>query len=187
MLTIYWACLLGGLAFTLLAFFLGDVLEGVLDSLDALDGLLDPLSLVGGIAAFGGTGVILSTTADLSGGAAAALSALVGFGLALAMHFVYVRPMKRGENSTAFSMTEYPGKIGEVITTVPAHGYGEVLVRMGASNTFRQAASFDEVEIPRGMRVVVVEVREGDLYVAPFTEEEPAPLALPVGQGTVPT
>lgn len=176
MLTIYWACLLGGLAFTVAAFFVGDLLEGMLDAfegLDALEGVMDPLSMVGGLAAFGGAGVILETTTSLGSGANAALAVLIGVALAVVMHFVYVRPMKESENSTGFSVREYHGKLGEVITTIPARGYGEVLVRMGAANTFRQAASFGGAEIARGTRIVVVEVRDGDLLVAPFEEAAP--------------
>jgi membrane-bound ClpP family serine protease len=180
MLTVFWVCLLGGLAFTLLALFVGDLLDGVFDGLDALDGVLDPLSLVGGVAAFGAAGVVLSSVTSLGDGATAGLAALVGVASALAMSFLYVRPMKRSESSTGFSVEEYRGKPGEVITTIPARGYGEVLVRMGAGNTFRQAASFQGAEIARGTRVVVVEVRDGDLYVAPFEEalEASAPLQL---------
>jgi len=171
MLTIYWACLLGGLAFTMLALFIGDLLEGALDAVDALDGLVDPLSLIGGIAAFGGAGVILETATNLGTGATAGLAAGIGAVLAILMHVLYVRPMKNSENSSGFSMQEYRGRIGEVITTIPSTGYGEVLVRMGPSNTFRQARSFHQTEIPGGSRIVVVDVADGDLLVAPFEDE----------------
>ncbi|MDX1530366.1 MAG: NfeD family protein [Rhodothermales bacterium] len=178
MLTVYWACLLGGLGFTLLALLFGDALDGVLDGFD-LDfdgpGLLDPLSLVGGVAAFGAAGVVLTEAAELAAPLAAGAAAVIGLALAVVMHVAYVRPMKRGENSTGFSVEEYRGKLGEVITAIPARGYGEVLVKMGTANTFRTAASFDETPIARGTAVVVVEVRDGDLLVAPF-EEEPAAL-----------
>jgi membrane-bound ClpP family serine protease len=175
MLTIYWACLLGGLTFTLLALFVGDLLEGVLDAFDGLDAVLDPLSFLAGITAFGGAGIIIDVSTDLGSGATAALAAGVGLALALVMHFVYVRPMRESENSMGFSLQEYRGKIGEVLTTVPPHGYGEVLITIGHSNTFRDAASFHSIEIPRGTRVVVVDIRDGDLLVAPF-EEEALPL-----------
>ena len=134
---------------------------------------LDPLSFVGGLTVFGGAGILLEEMTTLGAGTAAGLAALIGFGLALLMHFVYVKPMKRSENSTAFSMREYHGKLGEVITAIPPEGYGEVLVTMGASNTFQTAASFDRTPIPSGTRVVVVEIRGGDLYVAPFDELTP--------------
>ena len=174
MSTVYWICLFGGLGFSVLTLLFGDMLDGLGDGLDGLPDLFDPLSLVGGLTVFGGAGVLLDETTALGEGAAAALAALIGLGLALAMHFVYVRPMKRSENSTGFSMQEYRGKLGEVITTIPAGGFGEVLVRMGASNTFQTAASFEGKPIPGGTRVVVVEIRAGDLYVTPFDELTPA-------------
>lgn len=179
MLTAYWICLLGGLFFAVVTLLFGDLLDGALEGLD-FDGFgefLDPLSLVGGLAVFGGAGIVLTEATDLGTGLTAAVAAVIGLALALALHFVYVKPMKQSENSTGFSMQEYRGKLGEVITTIPARGYGEVLVRMGASNTFQAAASFEGEPIPRGTRVVVVEVRDGDLWVAPF-EDEPAPPAL---------
>ena len=175
MLDVYWICLVGGLVFSVLTLLFGDLLDGVLDGFDALDGfdLLDPLSFVGGVTAFGGAGVVLAETTDLSTGVGAALAALIGLALALAMHFVYVKPMKESENSTGFSLREYRGKLGEVITAIPATGYGEVMVRMGASNTFRTAASFEGTPIPRGTRVVVIEINDGDLLVTPFDELTP--------------
>jgi membrane protein implicated in regulation of membrane protease activity len=176
MLTIYWACLLGGLTFTLLALFVGDLLEGVLDAFDGLDAFLDPLSFLAGVTAFGGAGVILDVSTGLGSGATAVLAAGLGLALAVVMHFVYVRPMRESENSMGFSVQDYRGKIGEVLTTVPSNGYGEVLITIGHSNTFRDAASFHNIEIPSGTRIVVVDVRDGDLLVAPF-EEEALPLA----------
>ncbi len=175
MTDVYWICLFGGLVFTVLTLLFGDLLDGVLDGLE-LDGLgefLDPLSFVGGLTVFGGAGVLLEEMTALGTGTAAAIAGLIGLGLAVAMHFVYVKPMKRSENSTGFSMREYHGKLGEVITAIPAKGFGEVLVKMGASNTFQTAGSFGGTEIARGTRVVVVEVRDGDLFVTPFDELTP--------------
>jgi membrane protein implicated in regulation of membrane protease activity len=175
MLDVYWICLAGGLVFSVLTLLAGDLLDGVLDGFDALDGfdLLDPLSIVGGVTVFGGAGVVISESTDLAPGTGAALAALIGLALAVAMHFVWVRPMKRSENSTGFSLREYHGKLGEVTTAIPAGGWGEVIVKMGASTTFRTAASFEGTPIPRGTRVVVVEVRDGDLFVTPFDELTP--------------
>ena len=173
MLDIYWICLIGGLVFSVLALLFGDFLDGIADGAFEVLDVLDPLSIVGGLTVFGGAGVVITETADLGAGPTAALAAAVGLGLAIAMHFVYVRPMKRSENSTGFSIQEYHGKLGEVITAIPATGYGEVIVRMGASNTFRTAASFDGNSIERGTRIVVVEIRDGDLLVTPFDELTP--------------
>ncbi|MDX1420496.1 MAG: NfeD family protein [Rubricoccaceae bacterium] len=186
MIEVYWVCLLGGLAFSVLAVLFGDVLDGHLDGLDgALDGidlgdLLDPLSLVGGATVFGGAGVLLETYAGLGTLPTALAAAAAGLVLAVVMHFVYVRPMKRSENSTGFSVREYAGRVGEVNTAIPARGYGEVLVRMGASVTFQPAASFTGTPIPVGTAVVVVEVEpDGSLLVAPLEDDPSASPPLP--------
>ena len=169
---VYWLCLGGGLTVTL-ALVLFDGLLDALD-LDLPDALLDPLSLVGGLTAFGGAGVVLGELTALSTLPQVALAAVLGLALAVAMHFLYVRPMRRADQSSGFSMHEYAGKLGEVVTAIPARGFGEVVVPMGPQRTFRTAAAFEGEPIPRGAAVVVVEVREGTLYVAPFAEAEAA-------------
>jgi membrane-bound ClpP family serine protease len=174
---VYWICLGGGLAVT----FALVLFDGLLDAFDVdlPDGLLDPLSLVGGAAAFGGAGVALSELTVLGTLPEVALAAVFGLALAVAMHFAYVRPMRRADQSAGFSLGEYRGKLGEVVTAIPARGYGEVVVRMGAQTTFRTAAAFEGEPIARGARIVVVDVRKGTLFVAPFVEEGEPPPELP--------
>lgn len=185
MTTAYWICLFGGLAFSVLALFFADLLDGAIDSLDGafdsvdLGNFLDPLSFVGGLTVFGGAGVLLENYASLNPFPEAVVAASIGLVVALVMHFAYVKPMKRSENSTAFSMKEYVGKIGEVNTAIPANGFGEVLVRMGASVTFQAATSFTKSAIATGTPIVVVEVDgEGSLLVTPL-EDEVEQMALP--------
>jgi len=179
MSTIYWYCLGGGFAFTLLLFVLGDFLEGALDALDgALEAIdigsaLDPMSFVGGVTVFGGVGLVLDAYTELAPIPEITIAASVAILMALVLHFAYVKPMKQSENSTGFSHAEYVGKTGEIGTTVPASGFGEVYVQMGASTTFQTAASFTGTEIPAGTPVVVVEAdRDGTLRVAPLDAEE---------------
>ncbi|WP_412060410.1 protease [Rubrivirga sp. IMCC45206] len=179
MTTIYWSCLLGGVAVSVLLVFLGDVLEAAMDALDgaleALDvgGAFDPLSAVFGVTLFGGAGLLLDAYTDLGTIPEVTVAAVIGVVAAVALHIVYVKPMKASENSTGFSVREYSGKTGELTTGVPENGFGEVVVRMGASTTFQTAASFSGDPIPTGTPVVVVEVdREGVLRVAPLDRED---------------
>ena len=179
MSTLYWYCLIGGFAVTLVLLVVGEVLEAAMDALDgALDALdlgdaLDPLSLVAGLTLFGGAGVVLDSYAGLADVPEAAIAALVGVVGAVVLHTVYVKPMKQSENSTAFSVREYAGKTGELTTGVPEGGFGEVVVRMGASTTFQTAASFSGHAIPTGTSVVVVEVDpDGVLRVAPLDTDD---------------
>lgn len=179
MTKLYWACLGGGFAFSLLLILFDGLLDGALDALDGaldsfeLDGVFDPLSAVAGVSVFGGVGLVLDAYMSLGTTPELVLSAAVGVAAAVALHVLYVKPMKQSENSTGFSQAEYVGKTGEANTSIPASGFGEVVIRMGASTTFQTAASFDGTPIPDGTRVVVVEVeRDGVLRVSPLSAEE---------------
>ncbi len=181
MTTLYWYCLGGGFALTLLLLVVGEALEAAVDALDgafeALDlgDAFDPLSGIAGVTLFGAAGLGLDAYAGLADTPEVITAAVLGLVGAVALHFVYVMPMKRSENSTAFSVREYVGKTGELTTGVPATGFGEVVVRMGASTTFQTAASFSGDPIPTGVPVVVVEVDgDGVLRVAPLDTADTA-------------
>ncbi|MNP58853.1 putative membrane protein YuaF [compost metagenome] len=75
--------------------------------------------------------------------------------------------MENSENSTGFSESELPGKVGEVTVPIPAHGYGEVMVKLVGGNTLHIASSWDRKEIPAGTVVVVIETaKDGTVQVS---------------------
>lgn len=168
---VFWCCLVFGALIAIVTLVFGDLLGGATDgatgwlSIDAHH-LFQPVVLSGAITVFGGSGLLLHRYSPWPGAGvyagAIAIAAVVGAG----MYFVYVRPMRDSENSTGYSMEELAGKRAEVLTSIPASGFGEVLVRVGAGNVNHIAASFDKEEVPSGTPVVVVEVKEGTLYVS---------------------
>ncbi|ACT02423.1 NfeD family protein [Paenibacillus sp. JDR-2] len=168
---VFWGCLIGGALYAIISALLGDLighaLGGILDFL-SLDGhpWLNPTTLVGGITAFGGAGLLLAHYTSLGLAAVFILALAGGVVFGGSGYFLYVKPMSESENSIALSEKDLSGKIAEVITAIPSKGYGEVLVKAGAGYTNQIAASFDGDEIPGGSRVVVVEVKENTLYVS---------------------
>lgn len=80
--------------------------------------------------------------------------------------------MEAADNSTAFSMQELIGRTGEVIITIPAVGFGEVLIPVGSGNTNQIAASLNQQEIAQGTEIIVIEVRDHTLYVTETTKKE---------------
>lgn len=167
---LYWGAFAGGILFTVVTVVLGDLishgLDGLLDFLSV--DYLDPMVLAGGVTSFGGAGILLSKYTAWGALPIFAVSLLIAASLSTLTYFAYVKPIKNSENSTGYSMSDFVGKIGEVIVTIPPHGYGEVLIKAGAGNTNQIAASFEGEEIQTGTRVVVVEVKEGTLYVSRF-------------------
>ncbi|WP_020615394.1 NfeD family protein [Paenibacillus daejeonensis] len=166
------ACLAGGILYALISVIFGDILS------EALDGVLDflsmesmswlqPMTLVGGITAFGGAGLLLTRYTAIGAWAIVLIALLSAVMIGISVYFLYVKPMQNSENSTGFSFQELSGKIAEVLVPIPATGYGEVLVRVGSAGVTNQiAASHDGEPIPSGSKVVVVEVRDHTLYVS---------------------
>jgi len=169
--TLYMACLVSGILIALVSIIFGDwlgaALDGVLD-LMSFDGLpwLQPMTIVGGITVFGGAGLLLERYTALTAAVVIIISLLIAIAVGAAVFFLYVRPMENSENSIAYSIAELSGKLGEVLVPIPSAGYGEVMIKAGAGVTNQIAASFDGEPIAEGAKVVVVEVKEGTLYVS---------------------
>ncbi|ASS76055.1 protease [Tumebacillus algifaecis] len=162
MLELYYGCLIGGVLFAVCVVIFGDLFH-----IHGPD-FLDPTVIVGWVTAFGGSGVLLSTYTSLDTGTIVMMAAMVGIVLSFLLYFFYVKPMKKSENSTGFSVRDLEGKIGEVSVAIPEQGFGEVIVKVGAGNTNQIAASFDRENISTGNKVVVVEVKEDVLYVSRY-------------------
>lgn len=176
MLSIYWGLLLIGLAVALISVVFGDVLssafDGVFDYLSTHNlHAFEPMVLFGGMATLGGAGILLTKHTALSVPLVLALSALIAAAASMAVYFSYIRPMRRAENSLAFSERDLAGQIAEVSIAIPAAGYGEVLLAVAGSRTNQIAASFDRTPIETGARVVVVDVKDRTLLVSRLDTE----------------
>lgn len=170
LLSIYWGCLFGGIIFAFVTVIFGDLLgdafQGLFHSLsfDHLD-FLQPMVLVSGITILGGTGVVLTQYTSLNPLPVAVLSFMLAILLTILIYFAYVLPMKNSENSTAYSMQDLVGLTGEVTTAIPAKGYGEVLLKVGAGHSNHIASSQYGEELPTETKIFVTKVEKGVVYV----------------------
>ncbi|MBB6733756.1 NfeD family protein [Cohnella zeiphila] len=168
---LFWCCLTFGALMAIVTLVFGDHLGGASDGLFGwlsidVHHLFQPVVLSGGVTVFGGAGLLLRRYSGWPASGVYAVSLAFAAAVGVGMYFLYVKPMESSENSTGYSIVELAGKRAEVLTPIPSKGYGEVLVRVGAGNTSHIAASFDGEEVPSGTPVVVVEVKDGTLYVS---------------------
>lgn len=170
MQTVYWGCLYGGIIFAVITIIFGDILgdafDGLLDALsfDHLD-FLSPMTIVGGITAFGGAGIMLERLTSLETLIVAVLAVMIATSLSACVYFAYVKPMKNAENSVGYTMSDLTGKIGTVTVPIPEQGFGEVLIKIGVGNTNQIACSYDGEEFEAGTRVVVADIKDGAVKV----------------------
>jgi membrane protein implicated in regulation of membrane protease activity len=163
---IYLVCMGTGLLYTLITLFFGDTVSDLLGQIDLP--VLQPILLVSALTAFGASGFLLTRFTAFSQWFVFAIAVAIGLMLAAAAYFVWVKPMENAESSIGYSMKQLEGMVGEVLTSIPAEGLGEVLITMVGGTTNHMAASIDREAIREGTRVVVIDVRDHVLYVTPF-------------------
>jgi membrane-bound ClpP family serine protease len=169
----FWGCFLTGILITLVTLLVGEVLSGWADTLAGHPiAFLQPVVWVGGLTAFGGLGILMLHYSALNVVIASILAALAAIVLSILIWLFYVKPMKRSEISTGFSMRELAGCIGEVTVPIPPIGFGEVMIKAGPGFTNQVAAGFQGTAIAAGLRVVVVEVKDDVLFVSLFDEKD---------------
>lgn len=169
----YWGCFITGILFTLTTLLFGELISGWADTLAGHPfAFLQPVVWVGGLTAFGGSGILLLHDSSLGSFFVFLVSFIFAFLLSVLVWHIYVKPMKRSENSTGFSMKELVGRIGEVIVPIPERGYGEVMIKIGAGYTNQVAAGFQGVSIAGEERIVVIEVKEDVLFVSLLEEKD---------------
>lgn len=75
--------------------------------------------------------------------------------------------MSKSEESLAYTEDSLKGRIGNVIIPIPKDGFGEVLLESISGRISKPAASFDNEEIAEGKKILVIDVKNGVLYVVP--------------------
>lgn len=144
-----------GVVLLVLSLLLDGVLEGVLsavDAFDALDGLLSLPVVAAFVSMFGFSGAIALETTGW--GVAGAIGAGVPAG-ALTGWFAYRlgRALTDDRSGAAPRDEDLVGLAGSVVTSIPAGGYGEVLVRLSGLPV--KLAARSEVPVARGAEVWV--------------------------------
>ncbi|TXK84386.1 NfeD family protein [Paenibacillus sp. N3.4] len=171
MLIVYWNCLIFGIAFAVISLVIGDIIGHWLDSaasalhLNHFD-FMQPIVLVGGITAFGAAGIIFHTYTMLGVALIALLAILIAIVLSVLTYIFFVKNMNKAEHSIGHSVGELIGRTAEVSVTIPAIGYGEILIRTNSGVSNYPAVSFEGLEISQGQKVVIVELRGRDFAVS---------------------
>ncbi|WP_187370983.1 hypothetical protein [Gracilibacillus massiliensis] len=117
-----------------------------------------------------GSGVLWTKYSQINPVYVLLISVFTGVGAYVLIYYFLVIPMSNAESSTSISVNDLKGKTGEVITTIPATGMGEVLISSPQGSRHETALSFDKQEIKQGKTIVIVEVKDQLLYVSELEE-----------------
>ncbi|MFH8260134.1 hypothetical protein [Streptomyces roseolus] len=146
---------IGGLLLLVLSLVFDGVLEGLLDGLGGLDGLLSLPVVAGFVSALGFTGALVLGTSGAGAGVAGGAGVLAGVGVGW-VTWRFCRVLLHDTHAPAPRGADLAGSSGSVVTAVPADGYGEVLLYLGGQPV-KYAARADR-PVPRGTEVWVESV-----------------------------
>lgn len=187
MLKLFQVCFYTGVLYTLISFVLGHLLDfagvnGHVDThvdmnmhgdggvdfhghvSDASVSPLKPVTIAAFVTVFGGTGMILMKN---SYGAAAALGAATGLGLAVSymlFRFIIV-PLSRAQNTSAISQFELIGSLAHAVLPMKDEVFGKISYTVEGNTYSAPAKSVDGAAIPKGVPVVIIDIKKNIFYV----------------------
>lgn len=162
--TFYLFLLIVSGSLTLLYLFFGDFLE----ALDELPGFLSPVLILAFITFFSAGSYILEKATTLNSFVIMIISAIGAILLDVLLNVFVLIPMKSAEQSLSYTEKSLEGRVGKVIIPIPEQGFGEVVIESYSGMISKSAVSVDDVPIAEGTEVLVIDVKNGALYVVPY-------------------
>src|SRR5690625_1741253 len=131
--------------------------------------ILYPPVILSFISVLSGAGYVFELEGSFNSLTVFILATLISLIIVGIIHFFILVPLAKSEQNTARSIADYVGQKGEVITTIPTDGVGEVLIKSGLGSTGNIAKCASNTEITQGTMISVVEIdQDGVLIVEPI-------------------
>lgn len=161
--TVYLAVLFISGAAILLYVFFGDVLEGA-------EGFINPVLVLAFLTIGSAAGYLLETYSALNSVLILLISCVISFIVTAVIHYFILIPLSSAEESLAYTEQSLKGRIGKVITSIPEEGYGEVLIESASGRIAKPARGYKNEAITEGCNVLIVDVKQGVLYVTLYDD-----------------
>jgi len=162
--------LYGVIISTVLTFILvlfNDLFDGLL-----LPPFLNPVLILSFFTILCGIGYLFVTFTSLSPILATLFSAIISFIIVAIIHVFILVPVSTAQESLTITEEDLKGRLGKVIITVPEDGFGEVLITSNSGSFAKPAVSFDKEAIPAEAEVLIIDVKNGVLYVSPYEKSK---------------
>lgn len=161
--TIYlYALIISGILIVLYLFF-GDVLEGIGEIF-----FLNPVLILAFIVFLSTTGYVLEFVTNLHSLLIMAIAAITAVILDTLLNVFVLVPLASAEESLGYTEDSLKGKVGKVIIPIPKDGFGELIIENKFGTITKPAAHIENQEIAEGEEVLVLDIKNGVLYVEPY-------------------
>ncbi|MRX74090.1 hypothetical protein GJU40_18360 [Bacillus lacus] len=164
-LYLYALILSGSLTFLYILF--GDVLDGMLEGAG-----IQPVLLFSFFTFFSAGGYLLERIQLTGTFFSACISLTAAFIFTVILNVFVLIPLASAEESLVYFDEDLKGRVGEVLTSIPVNGYGEVLLKSNSGSIAKPAASFEDIPVPSGSEVIIIDIKNGILYVSIYEKLE---------------
>ncbi|GER66732.1 NfeD family protein [Weizmannia acidilactici] len=162
--TAYLAVLITAGCLTVLYLLFNDLLGSIADAVN----FIHPALILAFFTFFSAGGYILEKLTPLSHLLIITISIVIALILDTLLNvFVFV-PLSTAEESLAYTEESLKGRVGKTILSIPKGGFGEVVIDSKTGTISKPAASVQDTQIEEGTQVLVIEVKNGVLYVVPY-------------------
>ncbi|MGE7923522.1 hypothetical protein ACQKND_10065 [Viridibacillus arvi] len=144
--------------------FFGDVIDGVGEGIP----FFNPAVILSFLTFFAAIGFIFESLTSFSSIVIIAFATIISTVLSVLLYFFILLPLKSAEVSMAYRDESLAGQIGKVIVPIPVDGFGEVVIETVNGLISKRAVGFDNEEIEYNQQVLIVEVKEGTVYVRAY-------------------
>lgn len=147
--------------------FFGEVVEGIGDGLP----IFNPSVILSFFTLMSAAGFILEKLAFFSSAWNIGVAAIIGVILSALFYLFILVPLKSADVSLAYTEQSLEGQLGKVIVPIPEDGFGEVIIETTSGMIAKRAAGYDNEVIDYDSTVLVVEVKEGTLFVRAYEKK----------------
>ncbi|WP_047982214.1 hypothetical protein [Ornithinibacillus contaminans] len=170
--TIYLTVLIISGCLIILYIFFGDILDAVGEGI----AFLNPTLLLAFIVFLSSSGYVLELITPLSSLLILILSVSFAILLDVLLNFFVLIPLSTAEESLVYTEESLKGRVGKIIIPIPKDGFGEIVIDSKSGMISRPAASYENNSIAEGTEVLVLEIKQGVLYVIPYDLDSEMPV-----------
>ncbi|WP_188454623.1 NfeD family protein [Virgibacillus oceani] len=162
--TIYLIGLIVGGCLVFIYILLSDILEGMFEFLSG--GIFNPTLVLSFIAILSAAGYILEISTSIHSLVIFIISLVLSGILVTLLNLFILIPLSSAESSLVYTDDDLKGRVGKVIISIPDDGYGEVVISGKGGTISKSAKSFEDQPIPEGTEVLVIDIKNGVVFVS---------------------
>ena len=141
-----------------------------MEGISEATGFLNPVLILAFFVFMSASGYLLEALTEMNTFLIMAVAAIASLILDTLLNVFVLIPLANTEESLAYTEESLKGRIASVLISIPEDGFGEILIESISGRISKPAVSLENEMIAEGSKVLIIDVKNGVLYVVPHNE-----------------